>query len=375
MPESTGLPDLSQPLTEASVAAARAQFAVLRQLERAARRSLPEPVWEFLAGGSGDEETLRDNEAAFARWRWRPRVLAGTGGVDLNCTLLGMSLAAPVLVAPFGVDGVFHPDGYCAVVAGCGAGGVVGVVPSSCSYSLEDVRAAAPDAARIFQLAPTEPELMRWLVKRAESAGYEALCLTVDQPVIGWREHTRMGRFHAPAPLVSGNTAVPGGPGVGQPLGSGRPWLEWSWDSLAEFLAASTSLPFLVKGVLTAADAREAVRVGAAAVVVSNHGGRQLHGAPATLDQLPEVSAAVRGQVPVLLDSGIRRGSDVVKALALGADAVLIGRSAVFGLVAAGAAGVLRTLELYVEEIRTTMALIGRRRPADLDAELLQPAR
>jgi len=357
-------------LTDESMAAARRRFGTLGQIEAAARAALASPVWDLLAGAAGDEETLRDNRDAFGRWRFRPRALPGTGGVDLAVHLLGLPLAAPLLVAPFAPDGLFHPDGQPAVAAACAFLGLTNVAPTTCSYPLEEVRAAG---ARLFQLPPTDPAVMRWLIARAAKAGYDALVVTVDQPVLGWRDRDRADPPAFDRALTRANFAVPGGPGPAPRLTPDSAWLDWTWDALGDLLREA-GLPFVVKGVLTAEDAMEALRIGAAAVVVSNHGGRQLDGAPASLDQLPEVAGAVGGRIPVLLDSGVRRGSDVVKALALGADAVLIGRTAAYGLAAAGAAGVARALELILAEMRTVLALVGCRRPAELDRTRVQPS-
>jgi isopentenyl diphosphate isomerase/L-lactate dehydrogenase-like FMN-dependent dehydrogenase len=367
----SGHAPLAEPLTDESIAAARSAFRTLDQVERAARSRLPTPVWDFLAGGSGAEDTLRDNVAAFDRWRFRPRVLTGMRSVDPSCELFGKGMAAPLLVAPFAPDALLHRDGSKAVAVACEAAGLAMVAPTACSFAMEEVRSAGR-SARFFQLPPTDPEVMRWLIERAEKAGYEALFVTVDQPVIGWRERVRADGFTFDRRLTGANFAVPGGPGSAPVLGSGSRWLDWTWETLSGLLSGSP-LPFVVKGVLTAEDARAAVQIGAAGVVVSNHGGRQLHSAPASLQQLPEVVEAVGGRVPVLLDSGVRRGSDVVKALAMGADAVLIGRVPAHGLAAGGASGVLRVLELFIEEMTTVLALLGLN-PSQLDPEVLQPS-
>ncbi|MEU3861044.1 alpha-hydroxy acid oxidase [Streptomyces sp. NPDC028722] len=368
------MPSLVEPLTDESIAAARAAFRTLDQVEGAARRQLPFDVWDFLVGGSGAEDTLHDNTAAFDNWRFRPRVLTGMRSVNLSCELFGRGMAAPLLVAPFAPDALFHRDGYLAVAAACDAAGLTAVAPTSCSFTMEEVRSAG-NAARFFQLPPTEPQVMHWLIERAEKAGFEALFVTVDQPVIGWRERSRASGFTFDRRLTGANFAVHGGPGSGSApvLGADSRWLDWTWETLSSLLSRSP-LPFVVKGVLTAEDARAAVQIGAAGVVVSNHGGRQLHSAPASLQQLPEVVEAISGRVPVLLDSGLRRGSDVVKALALGADAVLLGRAAAHGLAAGGAAGVLRTLELFIEEMTAVLALLGRNAP-QLTREVLRPHR
>jgi isopentenyl diphosphate isomerase/L-lactate dehydrogenase-like FMN-dependent dehydrogenase len=357
------------------VDAARTRFIVLREIRDAARDQLPRLAWEFLIGGSGDETTLRENEAAFTDWRFRPRVLTGAGKPDLSCEFMGVGLSAPLLTAPFGVDALFHADGQRAVTAAAAAAGVASVVPEAGSFPLEELRTHAPSAARFFQLHPSDPDTVAWLISRAEAAGYEGLFVTADQPVIGWRERNWSNRFVFSSDLVSGNFREVTGPGLDRAFGAihGGAAPLWDWRQLGAALKR-THLPFAIKGVLTAEDTLSALEIGASAVVVSNHGGRQLHDAPASLRQLPEVVAAAAGRLQVALDSGVRRGSDVVKSLALGADVVLLGRSVAFGLAAAGAAGVYRTLELMVEEIETILALLGCDRLDALGPHVLLPA-
>jgi 4-hydroxymandelate oxidase len=356
--------------------ASAARFATLGEIADAARAALPADVWDFLAGGAGTETTLADNAAAFGRWRFRPRVLSGIGPPDLGTSLLGIPLRLPLLTAPFGADGLFHPDGQLAVARANARAGIASIVPEAGTYPLEEVATAAPAAARVLQLHPMGPERnFRDMLARAEDAGYTAVCLTADSPTGGWRERNLRNRFSPDPAVITGN--YPPGRGVspeqvfGQLFTRGEP--VWSWDQVAR-LCATSRLPFLVKGILTAADARAAVAAGAAAVLVSNHGGRQLDRAPAALDQLPEVVAEVGGEVPVALDSGVRSGTDVVVALALGADAVVIGRLAAYGLAADGEAGVTRVLELLREEITTVLTLLGRPSVRDLDPTALQPA-
>lgn len=346
------------------------ELATLAEVERAARAAVTPSAWAYLEGGAGGEWTLRRNVAAFDRWRFRPRVLRGVVDADTTTTFLGSHLSSPVLVAPFGLDVLFHPEGHRAVVRGAAAAGGAVVVSSSSASTLEEVRAAAPGAAIAFQVSALgPPETVARLARRAADAGYPSLCVTVDTPRVGWRERTREDR-DAPdaARLASANY----GPADYAARVADRGFA-WTWDAVADVVAAA-GLPWMAKGVLTGEDARLAVERGAAAVVVSNHGGRQLDRAPATLDVLPEVVAAVAGRVPVVLDGGVRRGSDVLVALALGAAAVGVARPVAHGLAAAGAAGVTRVLDLLREELETTMVLCGRDRLAAVDRSLVDPA-
>jgi isopentenyl diphosphate isomerase/L-lactate dehydrogenase-like FMN-dependent dehydrogenase len=342
----------------------------------AARVRLDDEAWHFVAGGAGDELTLEENRAAFRRWRLRPRSLTGAGPPDTTTTVLGCPVEFPVLVAPFAGDTRFHPDGYEAVVRACAAHGTVAVVPELTTVPLETVAAAAPDAARVFQLSllGDDADFAR-LGGRAAAAGYGALCVTVDAPVVGIRRRTAPYGAAPTTHLTLGNFGPDSGIDVVAYFGHAqrldRP--TWTWARLAD-AAARVGLPFAVKGILSAGDARAAVDAGAAAVYVSNHGGRQLDPAPATLDVLIEVVAEVGDEVEVLLDGGVTSGSDVVIALALGAHAVLVGRGAAFGLAAAGQAGVARVLALLDHELRTTMTLLGRGRLAELDASTVRPA-
>ena len=342
----------------------------------AARARLDDAVWDFVAGGAGNELTVDENRAAFARWRLRPRVLTGMTPPSTVTTVLGGPVASPVLVAPFAGDSRLHPDGFAAVVRACAALGTVAVVPELTTAPLEEVAAAAPDAARVFQLSllGDERDFAR-LAGRAAEAGYAALCVTVDAPVVGIRRRSAPFGVGSTTHLTLGNFGPNSGIDVGAYFGHAqrldRP--TWTWARLAD-AAAAAGLPFAVKGILGAADARAAVEAGAAAVYVSNHGGRQLDPAPATLDVLAEVVAEVGADVEVLVDGGVTSGSDVATALALGARAVLVGRAAAFGLAAAGQAGVEQVLSLLDHELRTTMTLLGRSSLAELDHTVLTPA-
>jgi 4-hydroxymandelate oxidase len=342
----------------------------------AARARLDPAVWQFLAGGADEEVTRAENRAAFGRWRFRPRVLSGMGPPSTATTVLGTPVAVPVLVAPFAGDTRLHPDGFEAVLRACAARGTFAVVPELTTASLEELAAAVPDAARVFQLSllGSDADFAR-LARRARAAGYAALCVTVDAPVVGIRRWAAPGAASAAPWRTLGNFGPGSGIDPAEYFGHvealDRPM--WSWARLADASAAA-GLPFAVKGVLGAGDARAAVDAGAAAVYVSNHGGRQLDSAPATLDVLEEVATAVGDDAEVLVDGGISTGADIAKALALGADAVLIGRGAACGLAAAGQAGVERVLALLDAELRTTMTLLGRSTLTELDRSVLAPA-
>ncbi|MBT0771984.1 alpha-hydroxy-acid oxidizing protein [Kineosporia sp. J2-2] len=337
------------------------EMSTLSQIRLTALSRLAPEVADFLEGGAGDEGTLTANRAAFSRWGFRQRVMSGLDVPDLSTSLLGTDLAMPVLTSPFGADGLFHPDGQKAVARAALAAGIALVVPEAGTHSLEDVVQAAPKAARIAQLHPMGPEqnFLRML-RRIEDAGCQAICLTVDCPTGGWRERVLRNAFDLDARFVGGNYPDDGQTRLIEVFGQlfERSAVVWSWERLAS-LMAHTHLPWIAKGIMTADDALAAEAAGAAAVYVSNHGGRQLDGVPAALDALVEVARAVDGRLPVLFDSGVRRGADVVKALALGADVVVIGRLAAYGLTAGGQAGVERVLSLLHDEIRTVLTLLG----------------
>jgi len=335
-----------------------ARFAALEEIHAAALRALPPEAAVYLEAGAGTEQTLRANREAFGRWVITPRPMSGVSAPRTDTALLGLPLAVPVLTAPFGGDGLFAADGHLAVARANASCGTVSVVPEVGTFSFEEVRAAAPAAARIAQVHPFDS--FDPVVRRIRDAGYDALCVTVDCTLPGFRARIRMNRFSPDMSVFSGNVAGDGTPSVAETFGPlfSDDMPAWDWRRLAE-ATARHGLPWIAKGILTRQAAHAALEAGASAIVVSNHGGRQVDPAPASLDALPEVAAAVGGRVPVLLDSGVRTGADVFLALALGADAVLIGRLAAYGLAAAGEAGVRRTIELLAEELRTLMILAG----------------
>lgn len=357
-------------------------FLNLHELEALAESRLEAGAFGYIRGGAEDEVTLRANRHAFERLRLLPRYLVDVSSIDTRTTVLGSALALPVMLAPVAFQVLAHPDGELASARAAADAGTVFIASTLSSRSLEAI-ADAGDGPKWFQLyCARDRGLTDALVARAEAAGYQALVITVDVPVAARREADERNRFHLPAAALPGNLA--GDLELGGLTGPERqsalvrlvgdlfdPALTWR-D--IDRLAARTRLPILIKGLLTADDAARAVDHGAAGVVVSNHGGRQLDGAPPAIEVLAEIADCIAGRATVLLDSGIRRGSDVVKAVALGAAAVLIGRPMVWGLAVGGEAGVSRVLALLHEEIARCLALLGRRRLADLDAGVVRPA-
>jgi isopentenyl diphosphate isomerase/L-lactate dehydrogenase-like FMN-dependent dehydrogenase len=348
------------------------RIAVLDDVVAAARSVLPPDVLAYLEGGAEDEITLEENRRAFTRWRLIPRTLTGMGAADTATTFLGVPIAIPILVAPFAGDTLLHADGYRAALEAAAAHRTLAVVAEVTGKdTLEALAAGSPAAARMFQVSLRHREsVLLELLRRAADAGYSSACVTIDVPVVGVRRR----ELRHPGALIeiSNFEATAVAHAFMDDTGEREP--PWTWAHLAEVMAKA-SLPFAVKGVLTAEDARAAVGAGAAAVYVSNHGGRQLDSAPATLDQLPEIVEEVGGDAEVVIDGGVRSGGDVVKALALGARAVLVGRPACYGLAAGGAAGVHRVLEILRHELVTAMTLLGRARVTDLDRTVLQPSR
>ncbi|MBW3665202.1 MAG: alpha-hydroxy-acid oxidizing protein [Actinobacteria bacterium] len=361
---------------------------------RVARRRLPKVVFDFVDGGAEDEITLRRNTADLAALTLRPDGLADVSQRDLSTTVLGESVSMPILLAPVGLARLVGGGGERAAAAAAAAAGTVYVLSTQSSYTIEDV-AASSSGPRWFQLYPwRDPAVVAQLVDRAERAGYRALCLTIDVPTVGKRErdlHNRMVlpprprphhvleaairwpwirdvilgepvRFANLAGIADGDSTVTVGQYVSRELANpGATWavvgeLRERWEG-----------PLLVKGVLTAADARHAVDHGVDGIVVSNHGGRQLDGVSSSIRALTEVVAEVGDDAQVLMDGGVRRGSDVVKALALGARAVLVGRPYLWGLAVGGQAGVEAVLAILADELDRCLTLLGRATPSSVD--------
>jgi 4-hydroxymandelate oxidase len=344
--------------------------------ERLAEARLDPGAWGYFAGGAGDEQTLRENVMAFARWQLRPRMLVDVGETSAETHVLGTPVSMPVLVAPTAFHRMAHPDGEPGTARAAAAAGTIMCLSTLATSTPAEVAAAAPGAPRWFQLYVFRDRgVSRSLIDQAAGAGFGALVLTVDAPVLGRRERDLRTGFRLPSEIrVPSVVEAAGAWGGGTPLDL-LGWIDptLSWRDL-ERLAGESPLPVIVKGVLGPEDARLSVEHGAAAVVVSNHGGRQLDGVPAALDVLPEVVDAVDGRAEVLVDGGVRRGTDVVKALALGARAVLAGRAVLWGLAVGGAEGAQRVLELLRAETENALALTGCASPDAVTREHVRPA-
>ena len=351
----------------------------LRDLESEAQRRLDRAVYDFFAGGADDEVTLRANEAAFTRIVLLPRVLRGRGKPKLEVTLLGCRSSTPVLLAPTAFHKLAHPDGECATARAAAKTGTIMIASMASTVAIEKVAAAAREiapngeASLWFQLY-IQPDLgfTEAIIRRAESAGCTALVLTVDSPAFGRRERdARSGFVDLPAGMCCENMREPLGEGR---FGAAREIAfspELSWEHV-DWLRKTTALKIALKGVMHPADAHLAVGRGVDALIVSNHGGRQLDTVPAAIELLPPIADAVQRRIPILLDGGIRRGTDVVKALALGASAVAIGRPALWGLAIDGEEGVAQVLEMLRAELERALVLCGSGSPADLSRDLVR---
>jgi L-lactate dehydrogenase (cytochrome) len=358
------------------------------ELERLARETMDERAANYVFAGAGTEDTMAANREAFGRHRIVPRMLRDVSERDLATTVLGTALPAPLLLAPIGVQKIVHEDGELGTARAAAALGLPMIASTASHFTMEEIAAAGgAEAPRWFQLYwPNDLELLESFVGRAEAAGYGAIVVTVDTFIPGWKPRD-LQQAWLPFLEGSGNANYFQDPvfraGLEQPpeedLGAatGRyigvlanPAL--TWDDLAR-LRELTSLPILVKGIQHVEDAREAARRGIDGIVVSNHGGRQVDGALGSLDALALIAAAVGDELAILFDSGVRGGADVFKALALGADAVCVGRPYIWGLALDGQAGVETVLRMILAELDLTMALCGYTRPDQLGPEALQP--
>ncbi len=348
---------------QAAPEAVPADVAALADYEAHARARLDPAIWAWLAGGAGDEITQRANRAAWDAIRLQPRALRPLDGSHTGVELLGRTLALPVLLAPVAFQRLVHPHGEVGCALAAAAQGAGYVLSTQASMPLEDVaRAVRGESGRgplWFQLyLQRDRGATLALVQRAEAAGCEALVLTVDAPVSGARDRERRAGFRLPPGIAAVNLA-PGAAdepaGLDALLAHAPGWADVEW------LRGATRLPLLLKGIQHPQDARDALGVGAAGLIVSNHGGRTLDTAPATAELLPRIADALGGALPLLVDGGIRRGTDVLKAVALGARAVLVGRAAQFALAAAGALGVAHALRLLRDELAIALALTGHR--------------
>jgi 4-hydroxymandelate oxidase len=342
-----------------------------------ARERLPRMVYDYYAGGAMDEVTLRDNRAAYERHALHYHVLAGLQAVELGTTVLGQPVTMPVLVAPTAFHRMAHADGELAAVRAAGKAGTVFVLSTLSNTGIEDVTAAASGPVWFQLYIYKDRAVTGDLIKRAEQAGAQAIVLTVDAPVWGTREADVRNQFHLADGLFVENLSPAGKQSFPRSAGSGlAAYVAQMFDGAIgwrdlEWLCAQTRLPVVVKGVCRADDARRCADHGAKALVVSNHGGRQLDTSPATLDALPAVAEAVRGKVEVYVDGGVRRGTDVIKALALGARAVLVGRPVLWGLAVGGEPGVTHVLEILRREFADALALCGYAAPDRVRRDVL----
>ncbi len=334
------------------------EFATIPEIVEAARRKLSRDLWDYAIGGAETEVTLRRNRSAFESIAFRPRVLRDVSTIDTTCTILGQELALPVMLAPVGSLHLYHPDSACAVARSAHHVGTAAIVGALSAPQPAEVKAAS-DGPLIFQ-AYTTPgrDWIKKAVGEAEAAGYLGFCLTVDSSIYGRRERDLHNRFsprrrsEAPPPIRNVQASI-------------------TWEYV-DWLRSITKLPLILKGIQTAEDARMAVERGIEVVYVSNHGGRQLDQVSATIEILPEVVEAVAGRATVLVDGGFVRGTDVMKGLALGADAVVVGKLTLLGLAAGGEEGLSRTLEILHTEMQVAMANLGVSSISELDGSFLR---
>ena len=331
-------------------------FVVVEDYEPVARERLSADVYDYYAGGAGDEWTLAENRRAFERLVIRPRMLARASPPDPSTEVLGTAISSPVMVAPWAYQRMAHPDGELATARAAARAGTVMVVSSATHAYLEDV-AAASDAPKWWQLyLYTDRGYSGEMIRRVVSAGYAAICFTVDLPVLGLRDRDVRNAFvpHTPGDDLEYDPSI-------------------SWDDIA-WVRERAPLPLLLKGIMTAEDARRALEAGVDGIVVSNHGARQLDSVAAPITVLPEIVDAVQGRIPVLVDGGFRRGPDVFKAIACGASAVMVGRPTCWGLAVNGEDGVVDVLRIVREELENVMALAGTKTISDITSAHVGPA-
>jgi 4-hydroxymandelate oxidase len=342
----------------------------LHDFEAPARARMRGPAFDYVAGGSWDEITLAENDAAWRTFRFVPRVLRDIRVIDVGGSFLGKPSALPIGIAPMAAQAMAHPDGEAAMARGAVAAGIPMIVSTSASMTPEDVASAVPDADRLFQLyLMKDPDTTRSLAERAAATGYRAIVLTVDLLVFGYRERDRRSGFTMPR---LPNVEAAGGAARGRYRGlDDQRSMGLTWADVAT-IRSWTGLPLILKGILAPDDARLAVEHGADGIIVSNHGARQLDRSLATADALADVAAAVDGRAEVWVDGGIRRGLDVAIAMSLGATGVLVGRPLYWALAAGGQAGVERALVILHEELTTTLALLGCASVRDLRPDLLR---
>ena len=367
--------DRRHPMNFSAPPAIPAPLCDIPDYAREAQARLPEMAWEYLSGGAADEVTLRGNREAYDRLRLCPRALVDVSKLDTRVTLLGREHALPLLLAPTAYQRLTHPEGDLATAQGAGAAGVTMVASIFATDTIEATAAVATQPLWFQLYVQPDRGLTRSLVERAAAAGCEALVLTVDTPVLGPRYRELRTRFALPPGLERANLK-----GRAFAATANRPTADniysptldpkVTWQDL-DWLRSLTPLPLLLKGIINPEDAERAVQAGVAGLIVSNHGGRNMDTIPPTIDVLPDIAARVAGRLPILVDGGIRRGTDILKALALGASATLIGRPYLYGLAVDGAAGVARVVNILRREFEMAMATSGRTSVAAIDASVI----
>lgn len=373
----TAAPAPAQPSTKPSVQPAAPKLATVSDFEPLAKKRMSHMAYEYVSGGAGDELTLRDNIEAFNRLRLHARVLVDVSQLDTRTTVLGQPLDFPILMAPTAYHRMVHPEGELATVRGAAKAGATMIASSFATTTIEDMSSAATSPLWFQLYCVPDRGFTKELVQRAESAGCKAIFVTVDTPVIGSRHReTRVG-FALPAGMDRANyRSLPGTASTTSHRPTEReiysvvldPTLTWKE---IEWIRSFARVPVAIKGILSPLDAARAASAGVAAIAVSNHGARNLDTVPATIDALPRIADAVKGEVPLFVDGGIRRGTDVLKALALGASAVLVGRPYLYGLAAEGADGVARVMTMLRTELEMAMALTGRRTLKEIDRSVI----
>jgi len=367
--ESSAAAGAAPPAPPASGKPALEPLLNLDDVEAAARTVMPPAVYDFVAGAAADEITVRWNREKYRDIRLQPRVLRDLEGLDCSTTLLGQRMPTPILLAPTASHRLSHPEGELATARGAGAFGATMVLSSGSNTSIEDVMAVATQPVWFQLYVSKDRGLTRALVERVQAAGVKALCVTVDSPLDGARNRQQRAAVQLPPGVTYPHYVGIREPASIQTLDVVRP-LNLVWKDI-EWLRTFTKVPMLLKGVMNPADAEIGLKSGADGIIVSNHGGRCLDTQPATVEALPRVVEAVNGRVPVIVDGGIRRGTDIVKALALGASAVQIGRPYVYGLATGGAAGVTHVLKILRQELLMAMSLLGCPTIASIDRSVL----
>lgn len=353
------------------------EFVAIEDFEEVARRQLAAMTYAYIAGGAGDEISLRRNRSAFDALLLKPRVLRDVSRIDTTLELFGTALSAPLLLAPTAYHRLVHPDGELATARGAGAAGLPLVVSSGANTTFEEIAAVATSPLWFQLYMQTDRGFTRDLVQRVEAAGCRAICITVDTPVLGTRSREVRAGFCLPEGLDRANLRGCQGAAAAHVdeggIYSAVMDAAMTWETI-DWVRGFAKVPVLLKGILAPEDAVLAVEHGVDGIIVSNHGARNLDTTPATIEALPHVAAAVDGRLPVLLDGGVRRGTDVVKALALGARAVLVGRPYLWALAAAGSEGVEKVGKLLRTELVAAMALCGLPTLAAIDAAALWPS-